>query len=181
VESAVRLTGIHECGHGQYSQGFVHLREGLLGLFEETEDDSLTEVAVIFTIVHFQDLIESHDVDSISKVGQTGVASIMLHRDNAYQYQSCREHPRIGCKLLTHVAACHAARIQAVQKENDALMVLGTVFHLKISASQSRGGGNCSASAAGALPGDSRKKLEEMETVIPASVLIDYFQRKRSG
>jgi hypothetical protein len=51
-------------------QRIIHFLEGLLSLLKETKDDGPRELAIIFFIIHLQDLLKGHGIDAISQVRQ---------------------------------------------------------------------------------------------------------------
>jgi hypothetical protein len=68
------MTG-HHCAN---LQRIIHLLKCLLGLLEETKYDGSREFAIIFLVVHFQNLLESHGIDAISKIRQGDRALLAL-------------------------------------------------------------------------------------------------------
>jgi len=61
-------------------QCVVHLLEGWLGLFKETEDNRLTEFTLILVVIHLQDLFEGHGVDAVAEIWQADGAFLALLR-----------------------------------------------------------------------------------------------------
>jgi hypothetical protein len=47
-------------------QSIIHLLEGLLGLFEEAKNNRAGELAIVFIIVHLEDLLESDGINILS-------------------------------------------------------------------------------------------------------------------
>jgi hypothetical protein len=59
-------------------QRIVHLLECLLSLLKETKDNGPGELAIIFLVVHLQDLLKGHGIDAISQVRQRDRALFAL-------------------------------------------------------------------------------------------------------
>jgi hypothetical protein len=53
------------CGYCAYLQGVIHIGEYLLGLLKVSKDGCSTEHALIFVIVHVQDLFEGQNIDTV--------------------------------------------------------------------------------------------------------------------
>jgi hypothetical protein len=61
-------------------QRIVHLLECLFSLFEEPKDDGPGELAIVFVVIHLEDLLKGHGIDAISKVRQGNRALLALLR-----------------------------------------------------------------------------------------------------
>src|ERR1700693_6084205 len=59
-------------------QRIVHLLECSLGLLKETKDNGPGELAIIFLVVHLQDLLKGHGIDAVSQVRQRDRALFAL-------------------------------------------------------------------------------------------------------
>ena len=56
----------------------VHLREGGVGLLEETVDYAPAELPLVFVVVHLQDLLERDLIDAVTEVQKSGRAFLTL-------------------------------------------------------------------------------------------------------
>lgn len=56
----------------------VHFLESALGLLEEIVDDALAELALLFIVVHFENLLKGCGVDVLAKLGLAGRALLAL-------------------------------------------------------------------------------------------------------
>jgi hypothetical protein len=58
----------------------LHLLERLLSLVKETKDDRSAELAILFVVIHLQDLLKGQGIDAVAKVEQTYGALLALTR-----------------------------------------------------------------------------------------------------
>jgi hypothetical protein len=56
------------CSYRAYLQGVIHISKRLLGLLKVSKDGSSTEHALIFVIVHVQDLFEGQNIDTVPEL-----------------------------------------------------------------------------------------------------------------
>lgn len=61
-----------------YLQSVVHLGEGLLGLLKKSKHDGPAELALVFVVIHLQDLLKCHGIDAIAQVRQADGALLAL-------------------------------------------------------------------------------------------------------
>ena len=59
------------CGYRLNLRSVIHLGKRLLGLLKESKDSSSTEYALIFVIVHIQDLLEGQNIDTAMELLQS--------------------------------------------------------------------------------------------------------------
>lgn len=59
------------CGYRLNLHSVIYLGKRLLGLFKESKDNSSTENALIFVIVHIQDLFEGQNIDTAMELLQS--------------------------------------------------------------------------------------------------------------
>jgi hypothetical protein len=59
------------CGYRLNLHSVIYLGKRLLGLFKESKDNSSTENALIFVIVHIQDLFDGQNIDTAMELLQS--------------------------------------------------------------------------------------------------------------
>jgi hypothetical protein len=65
-------------------QRIVHLLECLFSLLEEPKDDGPGELAIVFVVVHLEDLLKCHGIDAISQIRQGNRALLALWLRSAF-------------------------------------------------------------------------------------------------